>query len=244
MVVLVAVACAATAVWVVTSPPPAALRLSGVLPSASATDRPLARAVWSVLSRWPPPHLPGRGRREVERLGAAVVELCDGLAAELAAGRPTGTALVNAADALPGLPGIDQVVAAVRRGDDVAGALDQASGARGCEALRLLAGCWRVGVERGGMLATVVEGLAEALRDERSHREEVAVQLAGPRATARLLAGLPVVGILMAVALGARPLAFLFGSAPGLLCLVLGVALDGLGLWWTARLATAAEGGR
>jgi tight adherence protein B len=91
------------------------------------------------------------------------------------------------------------------------------------------------------MLASVIDGLAEALRDEQTHREEVALQLAGPRATARLLAGLPLLGLLMAVALGARPFAFLLGTAPGGLCLGLGVGLDALGLWWTRRLATTAE---
>jgi tight adherence protein B len=111
----------------------------------------------------------------------------------------------------------------------------------GCDGLRLLAGCWRIGVDRGAMLAAVIEGLSEALRDEQSHREEITLQLAGPRATARLLAVLPALGLGMAAALGARPLPFLFGTLPGAVCLALGLGLDALGLWWTARLATAAE---
>jgi tight adherence protein B len=44
----------------------------------------------------------------------------------------------------------------------------------------------------------------------------------------------------MGAALGARPLAFLFGSLPGLACLLLGLGLDALGLWWTRRLAAGA----
>jgi tight adherence protein B len=45
----------------------------------------------------------------------------------------------------------------------------------------------------------------------------------------------------MAAALGANPLAFLFGTVPGLGCLVAGVTLNSVGLWWTHRLAKAAE---
>ncbi|MBX6769235.1 MAG: type II secretion system protein, partial [Actinomadura rubrobrunea] len=62
-----------------------------------------------------------------------------------------------------------------------------------------------------------------------------------PKATARLLAGLPLLGLAMAAALGANPVAFLFGTIPGLGCLVAGIALDVLGMWWTSRLAQAAE---
>jgi tight adherence protein B len=48
----------------------------------------------------------------------------------------------------------------------------------------------------------------------------------------------------MAAALGAKPLQFLFTTMPGVLCLSLGSGLDILGLWWTSRLATAAEQNR
>ena len=70
-----------------------------------------------------------------------------------------------------------------------------------------------------------------------NHRHDIAAQLAGPRATARLLAVLPLLGILMGAGLGMHPLSFLLGGPPGLACLTAGVALDGLGLWWTRRMA-------
>ncbi|SEG71499.1 Type II secretion system (T2SS), protein F [Thermomonospora echinospora] len=124
---------------------------------------------------------------------------------------------------------------------DIDVVLDRLSVRPGAEGLRILAACWRIGADKGGTFAAVVEGLATALRDEEAQRQEVAAQLAGPRATARLLAGLPLLGLGMAAALGADPLAFLFGTVPGLVCLALGVGLDVLGLWWTHRLARAAE---
>ena len=41
-------------------------------------------------------------------------------------------------------------------------------------------------------------------------------------------------------ALGMRPLGFLLGGVPGLLCLTSGIALDAGGLWWTHRMAVRA----
>jgi tight adherence protein B len=242
VIALLAVACVFAGVWAVSLPPPAMLRLTSIMPTRSAgeaAERATAHRLADRLLR--ARDMLSGGRGDVTARRAAVVELCDGIAAELAGGRPPGAALTGAAEGLSALPRIASVMDAARSGDDVAACLERAATAPGCEGLRLLAGCWRIGIDRGGMLASVVEGLAEALRDEQTHREEVALQLAGPRATARLLAGLPVLGLLMAVALGARPFAFLFGTLPGGLCLGLGTGLDVLGLWWTRRLATAAE---
>ncbi len=56
-----------------------------------------------------------------------------------------------------------------------------------------------------------------------------------------MLAALPALGLLMAAGLGMNPLGFLFGSLPGLGCLVVGVALDACGLWWTHRMSSRAE---
>lgn len=237
MSIVAAALCVFTAVWVLWSPSPAVVRLDTVFRTSPRDPRLpalLARVRMTVGAL-------GRRRRTLAARRAAVIELCDGIAVELAAGRPAGLALVHAAEVLPDAPGLPAVIDAARNGDEVPAALIRAAETEGCEGLRLLAGCWRIGMDRGGMLTTVVEGLAEALRDQQSHREEIALQLAGPRATARLLAGLPILGLGMAAALGARPLTFLFGTLPGALCLILGVGLDVLGLWWTARLAAAAE---
>lgn len=247
MIALLAAACVFAAVWALSLPSPATLRLTTVFdapPSRDTATSPAPihqiRATIARLRRFAT-SLTGR-RREVAKRRTAVIELCDGIAAELSAGRPPDTALSYAAEALPNLPGLPAVLDAARDGDDVPAALTRAATTEGCAGLRLLAGCWRVGVDRGGMLAAVIDGLAEALRDEQSHRDDIALQLAGPRATARLLAVLPLLGLGMAAALGADPLSFLFTTLPGALCLTLGLGLDALGLWWTARLAKAAEG--
>lgn len=265
---LLAGGCLFTAVWVTLLPPPATLRLLAVRqaggmkerdrntshrsPGAARSSGPVVRRVSGCLTHWL-----RRGRWALggaEKAAAArrasVIELCDGVATELAAGRPPAAALVSATGVLAGASGtcgspeLAAVADAAHAGDDVVAALERASRTPGYESLRLLAGCWRIGLERGGMLADVIEGLADALRDEQAHRDEIALQLAGPRATARMLAGLPVLGLLMAMALGAHPFGFLLGTLPGGVCLCLGVGLDALGLWWTRRIASAAEGPR
>ncbi|MFP3968213.1 type II secretion system F family protein [Actinomadura fulvescens] len=171
------------------------------------------------------------------------------MAAELAAGRTPDEAFAASAAVLDRrvaaeLLSADPGVSPAAQEPSTIDRLDQQAARPGAEGLRLLAACWRIGSERGATLATVLDGLASALRDEEAQRQDVAAQLAGPRATARLLAGLPLLGLGMAAALGANPLAFLFGTIPGACCLIIGVTLDAIGLWWTRCLAKAAEAPR
>jgi hypothetical protein len=89
-------------------------------------------------------------------------------------------------------------------------------------------------------LAAAVDRLEEGLRADQVLRQALAAELAGPRATAGLLAVLPAVGLLLAAALGADPLQVLLHTPLGLVCLVAGVGLDALGVVWTTRLVARA----
>ncbi|RAY14843.1 type II secretion system protein [Actinomadura craniellae] len=234
-----ALVCAVAAIWIGAGPAPATIRLRELLvrPVPGPVVRVARRAGRRVATI-----RAERGRHELWR--SAVIELCDGVAAELAAGRAAESALAEAAAALDERVGAVLLTEWARgraAGEDTAAMLDRLAARPGADGLRLLAACWRIGAERGGTFGTVIEGLAGSLREEEAQRREVASQLAGPRATARLLAALPLLGLAMAGALGARPLAFLFGTIPGAICLVLGLGLDALGLHWTRRLVTAAQ---
>ncbi|WP_063819454.1 type II secretion system F family protein [Herbidospora cretacea] len=173
------------------------------------------------------------------------VELCQAVVAELAAGRTSGEALSRAIKSVEGPPELVEALRPVARvardGGDVAAALVDAAPASGGEGLRRLASCWEVGVSVGGGLAPLVERVGGALRDMENHRQEISAQLAGPRATARMLAGLPVLGLLMAAGLGMQPLPFLFTTLPGIGCLVVGLLLNVTGLRWTDRMVRKAE---
>ncbi|MBC6456317.1 type II secretion system F family protein [Actinomadura sp. HBU206391] len=222
-------------------PSPAVLRLRDVFgPRTTPWPRLLAARAGAALREV------SRRRGESGLRRSAVIEFCDGIAAELTAGRTPAAAFTGSAAVLDPAVGasLGSALLGPRPGEQIPDLLERAAGAPGAEGLRLLAACWRIGAERGGALASAIQSLADALRDEEAHRREVTAQLAGPRATARLLAGLPLLGLGMAAALGARPLAFLFGTTAGAGCLLAGVGLDLLGLWWTQRLAAAAGASR
>lgn len=158
------------------------------------------------------------------------------LVAELSAGSRPDAALAAAAVAAP-----DHAVAfaaaagSAAAGDDVADCLLTATD------LAPVAHAWRVAEQAGAPLADVLGRVAADLADLEQQQRAVAVALAGPRSSAALLAGLPVVGIVLGVAMGARPLAFLVGTPHGRLVCCAGALLDATGVIWTQRLMRRAQ---
>ncbi|PZT70509.1 hypothetical protein DN402_16090 [Streptomyces sp. SW4] len=183
-----------------------------------------------------------RARRLREDRQEAVIALCAVLAGEVRAGRQPGEALLWAARESGGLGGLaGAVLAAARFGGDVPAALAAAAREPGAEGLRGLAACWRVAVDQGAGLADGLDRLEGALRAERDQRLDLRAQLAGARATAVMLAGLPALGLLLGFAMGADPLRVLLHTGAGLGCLVAGAVLEALGLWWAMRIVRGAE---
>ena len=171
-----------------------------------------------------------------------VIEACALLASDLRAGRVPAEALAGASAVCPELV---TAVSAARLGDDVAVALDQAAEVPGADGLRAVAAGWRVAEQSGAALAGVVERIATALRADEQVRRQVTAGLAGTRATGRLLAGLPILGLALGHAVGADPIGFLTGTPIGWLCLTAGLVLAGAGLTWIERLAdSGTDGGR
>ncbi|NUW44747.1 type II secretion system F family protein [Nonomuraea rhodomycinica] len=236
MTPLMAAVCATIAVWLWMGPEAAETRLRRMI-SPATPGRPF---LWQSVRRLAARPSPARRADAWRR---ATIELCQSLSAELTAGRTPGEALTRALEAVdfPDPDALRPAVAAARDGGDVAGALASVAPAQGGEGLRRLAACWEVSVTAGAGLAALVDRVGSTLRTAQAHRQDVAAQLAGPRTTARMLAALPALGILMAAALDMHPLDFLFGSLPGLACLTVGIALDACGLWWTHRMAVRAQ---
>jgi tight adherence protein B len=104
-----------------------------------------------------------------------------------------------------------------------------------------LAAAWTVAGEMGAPLAPSLSQFAVGLRALADAQRETEVALAGPVATARLVLALPVVGVLLGLVLGFNTLGTLFGTAPGLVCLLAGVALLLAARRWNARLVAAAQ---
>lgn len=211
---------AAVALWVPPGRP-------GVTPRAVGGPWALAR----LPSPW-------TRRAESVRTQAAVLEVCDLLAADLAAGRPPETALAAAAGRWPPLT---TAVEAARLGADVPDALRRLAREQpGAADLLWVAGAWHVAQDSGQGLAAALERTGRGLRARRRTRRLVDSELASARATARLVACLPLAVLLMGSGAGSDPWSFLLGTPVGVACLFLGLALLGLGLWWIERLAERA----
>lgn len=180
-----------------------------------------------------------RSHGEAARWRASTVEMCTALGAELRAGAMPADAVARAVASMPGL--CDEVGRIAALGGDVVPALRVAAARPGAEGLRHLAAAWLVTEITGSGLAQSCDRVVALLRDEQALRREVAAQLAGARATARLLGVLPLFGLVLGAGIGGRPWNFLLGTPYGLACLGAGLALVALGLWWTERLVRSVE---
>ena len=89
----------------------------------------------------------------------------------------------------------------------------------------------------GCSLADVVAAVDDDLRARRRQRQDLRSGVAAPRASAALLACLPLLGLAMGSGVGADPWRVLTATGPGQVLLVTGVALELAGLAWSRRLA-------
>lgn len=117
-------------------------------------------------------------------------------------------------------------------------AADSAAPAR---AWRYLAACWAAATESGAPLAATLERAAESIRALADADRQVDLALTGPLATARVVGLLPLAGIAMAFLVGADPVGVVFGTVPGAVAALLGVAALVIGARWNRRLIATAR---
>jgi len=96
---------------------------------------------------------------------------------------------------------------------------------------------WRLADSTGAPLADVLDRLDIDLRAGARAVTAAAAQAAGAKATALLLAGLPVAGIAVGYALGVDPLAILLRTPLGASCALGALTLQLAGLAWSGRLS-------
>ncbi len=183
-----------------------------------------------------------RGEPRIEPLAAAVQRL----AVLLAAGVTPSSSWHYLAEAAHGplAPALTAIDGAVAAGAPVAESVLAATATASPDeatAWRGLAAAWAVATEAGASLAPTLREFSVSLRALGQNQRDLATALAGPRATARLVMALPAVGVLFGVALGFDPLGVLFTTAPGAVCLLLGVALMVAAQLWNRRLLAGAR---
>jgi tight adherence protein B len=235
MIVMSAVA-AFLAMWLVI-PLPGSNRVHAVS-SSSIAPRSFATTLRMFMSR-----LHGQSQR-VRTIREDSIAAIGALAAELRAGATPSQAFIASGGIASG--GSSSVwphthAAALHHGDIAAALLADSQEAPQLSPLRQLNACLRVGIHSGSGLATSVSRLAQSLREAQETRYQLEAELAGPRATARMLAFLPVVGIGLGYLMGAQPLTWLISSPLGWVTLVTGIGLTTLGVWWTSVIATRVE---
>lgn len=179
-----------------------------------------------------------RRRRDARARRLAVAEMVGLLAAELRGGILPQRALAELA---PDFSFLTVAARAAEIGGDVAAALRAESEMPGAELLGDLAGAWFVAERSGASLARVLDRLEATTREDQEIEREVQSGIAPARATGRLMAVLPLVGLSLGSGMGADPIALLTGTVVGALCLAAGSAFACTGVAWVNRIASSAE---
>jgi tight adherence protein B len=188
-----------------------------------------------------------RRRRRIRRAldeGRALEAALDVLVGELRVGSHPVRAFRAAAEETPGAVGasLAAVSARARLGADVTAGLRAAARSSALPAQwDRLAVCWQLASDQGLAIATLMRAAQRDIAERQRFSARVASSMAGARATATILAGLPVLGVLLGQLIGARPLSFLLGGRAGGWLLVVGSVLACGGLLWSDRITDRLE---
>ncbi|OMC22718.1 type II secretion system F family protein [Mycobacterium sp. SP-6446] len=183
-----------------------------------------------------------RRRRRMRRAtdeGRTMEAALDVLVGELRVGSHPVHAFCVAADETAGAVAVSlrAVAARARLGADVAAGLRAAARSSALPThWDRLAACWQLANDHGLAIATLMRTAQRDIAERQRFSARVASGMAGARATAAILAGLPLLGVLLGQLIGARPLNFLLSGHGGGWLLVVGVTLACGGLLWSDRI--------
>lgn len=181
-----------------------------------------------------------RAARQRRTSEAAVLQAAlDVLVGELRVGAHPVAAFGAAAGEVDGrvAESLRAVAARARLGADVAAGLRSvAAPSPSPPHWERLAVAWQLAQTHGLGIATLIHTAQRDIVERERFSAQVTAGMAGARATAAVLAGLPVVGVALGQAIGADPLRFLLSGGPGGSLLVIGVALISCGLLWSDHI--------
>ena len=92
----------------------------------------------------------------------------------------------------------------------------------------------------GASISQPLSNLASTMIRNRAQEQLLTTELASTKATILVLAGLPIIGSLLAMMLGSQSINWLFTTGVGRGCLLTGIALELLGWAWVQRLLATA----
>lgn len=180
----------------------------------------------------------GKRNRELRAATEALSNGLGGVIDELRAGAHPAAAAEGAAQDTPAPANhmLKAAAATARSGGDVGRTLRDLQQPLLKNAVDQLAKAWAVSARHGVALADVLDATRRDLDQRAAFARQVHARMAGPRASAAVLAGLPVFGVLLGELSGARPLHTLISTTAGQFLLVLGALFLAAGLWWTTRI--------
>jgi tight adherence protein B len=108
-------------------------------------------------------------------------------------------------------------------------------------AWRGLATAWAVALDAGAPLAPTLRDFAGSLRDLAQAQREIAVALAAPVATTRLVMALPAIGLFFGFVLGFNPIGTLVTTPAGWVCVGVGGGLMFAAARWNRQLVRSAQ---
>lgn len=179
-----------------------------------------------------------RDRRR-RREGDAVAAALEVLAGELSVGvHPVQAFAVAAAESAGAVSrSLASVASRARLGADVAEGLRSLSATSDVPMYwERIAVCWQLGVEQGLAMSALMRAAHRDILERQRFAERLRAGSAGARATASILSGLPVLGVLLGQLIGAHPLRFFLGGGLGGMLLVIGTALITIGTAWADRI--------
>jgi tight adherence protein B len=183
-----------------------------------------------------------RRRRRARTVEAAAMRgALDTLVGELRVGAHPVSAFSVAADEADGAvaTALRTIAARARLGADVAaGMLGVACRSSMPGQWERLAVCWQLAQTHGLAIGTLMQTAQRDLVERERFSSRVDAGMAGARATAAVLAGLPAVGVGLGQLIGADPLGFLLSAGFGEWLLVIGVVLACVGLLWCDRITS------
>lgn len=187
-------------------------------------------ASWRAALRWRPARLPRGGR--VPDVAVVVSEV----ASRLRSGAPIESAWDRAAERVLGPAGPSGTPSGLSRLAERCRSDRTASAA-----LETVVAATALAQTLGAPLAEVLDRCAQSVVEAERAQDARRVALAGPRSTARVLTGLPLLGLLLGAGLGADPIGTALDGAWGTLAVVTGAGLLVAGARWTRALVAAAQ---
>jgi tight adherence protein B len=173
------------------------------------------------------------------REGRALAAALELLTGELRVGaHPIAAFAVAASESVGGVgDSLRAVASRAQLGADVADGIRAAAGASPVpQYWNRLAVCWDLAAEHGLPMSVLMRTAHRDIVDRQRFADRTHAALAGARATAAILAALPLLGVLFGQLIGAEPLRFLLGGGLGGALLIIGVTFICAGVAWADRI--------